>query len=159
MKAVLAILGETSDKYTADAAKNPKAKYPNLTWPQIIELHESGHAEIQSHSYNLHTAPICSGKKQGESTEAYKSRLFADLKKLQEACLLHLNYVPTTFVFPLGVIGEGSRDVLEELGFMGSISCQEGKNILRQGDFDCLFKLHRTNRPQGRSIEQILNKY
>jgi hypothetical protein len=40
----------------------------------------------------------------------------------------------------------------------GSISCQEGKNIIRQGDKDCLFKLHRTNRPRNRSIEEILRK-
>jgi peptidoglycan/xylan/chitin deacetylase (PgdA/CDA1 family) len=156
MKAVVAILGEATDRITAEAEKNPTARYPNLTWPQVVELHESGLVEIQSHSYNLHKAPIGSGKKRSESPEAYHARLLEDLQKLQAACAAHLNYVPTTFVYPLGVISQGSREVLEELGMVGSISCQEGMNTIRQGDKDCLFKLQRTNRPSGRSIEQII---
>ena len=159
MTAVLAILGGVSDQYTADTKANPKAKYPNLTWTQIKELHESGHAEIQSHSYDLHTVPIGSGKKKGESKEAYHARLLENLQKLQQACADNLDgYAPNTYLFPLGVIGEGSREVLNELGFIGSVSCQEGMNTLRQGDPDCLFGLLRTNRPSGRSIGEILQK-
>ncbi|MCL1883455.1 MAG: polysaccharide deacetylase family protein [Defluviitaleaceae bacterium] len=158
MKAVVAIIGEASDRFTIEAEENPSAKYPNLTWAQIKELHESGHVEIQSHSYNLHKTPIGSGKKSGESEEAYHARLLADLQKLQEACAAHLGYVPTAFIYPLGVIGENSRAVLEELGMMGSVSCQEGMNTIRQGDKDCLFKIMRTNRPSGRPIEDLLKK-
>jgi len=158
MKAVLAVLGGAADKYTAEAESNPNARYPNLTWPQIKELHESGLAEIQSHSYGLHNVPIGSGKKRGESNEAYKLRFFDDLKKFQDACAAQLDYSPTAFIYPLGVIGDGSREVLEELGMSASISCQEGMNIIRQGDKDCLFSLLRTNRPSGRSVEDILRK-
>jgi len=158
MKAVLAVLGEAADRFTVQADENPNARYPNLTWSQISELHASGHAEIQSHSYNLHKVPIGSGKKQDESPEAYHARLLSDLQKFQEACSTHLGYVPTTFIYPLGVMGENSRAVLEELGMVGSISCREGMNTIRQGDKDCLFRLKRSNRPSGRSIEEILNK-
>jgi len=154
MKAVVAIIGEAADRFTAQAEETP-GRYPNLTWPQIAELHASGRVEIQSHSWDLHTVPIGSGKKRGESAESYHARLLADLQRLQNACAEHLDYVPTAFVYPLGVIGDGSREVLEELGMFGSISCQEGKNIIRQGDKDCLFSLRRTNRPSGRGIEKI----
>jgi hypothetical protein len=106
----------------------------------------------------LHKAPIGSGKKRNESPDAYHARLLADLQKFQEACAANLNYVPTAFVYPLGVIGENSRDVIEELGMFASISCQEGMNTIRQGDKDCLFKLRRSNRPSGCSIETIINK-
>ncbi|MCL2357930.1 MAG: polysaccharide deacetylase family protein [Defluviitaleaceae bacterium] len=156
MKAVVAIIGGAADKYTAQAVDNPDGKYPNLTWPQISELHASGRVEIQSHSWNLHAVPIGSGKKSGESAEAYHSRLLADLQKLQNACAENLNYTPSAFVYPLGVIGEGSREVLEELGMFGSISCQEGMNTLLRNDIDCLFLLRRTNRPSGHGIEKIL---
>jgi len=155
-RAVIAVLGETADRFTAEAEKYPAGRFPHLTWSQIQELHESGYAEIQSHSYNLHTAPLGSREKQGESPEVYHARLLADLKKFQQACNLHLRYTPTAFVYPLGAIGKDSRNVLEELGMVSSISCQEGKNIIRQGDHDCLFRLHRTNRPSNRSIEDIL---
>ncbi|MCL2576808.1 MAG: polysaccharide deacetylase family protein [Defluviitaleaceae bacterium] len=156
MKAVIAVLGETADRFSQQAEKNPNARFPHLTWPQIIELHESRHAEIQSHSYNMHKPPLGSSNRHGESPEAYHARLRADLQKFQEACATHLDYVPTTFVYPLGAIGKNSREVLEELGMVASISCQEGMNIIRQGDKDCLFRLHRTNRPSSRSIEDVL---
>jgi len=158
MKAVLAIIGEATDRYTKDIAKNPKAKYPNLTWPQIQELHKSGMCEIQSHGYNVHGSRG-SGKKKGESADAYHSRLTADLKKLQDACQTHLDYVPNTFVYPLGIVSDGSRRVLEELGMVASLGCEEGINEVIQGEKDCLFKMHRYNRPSSRTVESILKKY
>jgi len=156
MTAVLAILGEATDRCTKTMEDHPSSRVPNLTWAQVKELHESGHAEIQNHSYDLHTPPVGSGKKSGESAEEYHARLLANLKKLQDSCSAHLGYVPNTYVYPLGVLGENSRAVLEELGMVGSISCQEGMNIIRQGDKDCLFLIQRTNRPSGRGIECIL---
>jgi len=157
MKAVVAILGDVTDRYTNDAADNPNGKYPNMTWPQIKELHESGIVEIQSHSYNLHGRGG-SGNKKGESAEAYHARLTANLKKLQEACQVHLGYVPNTFVYPLGAVGKGSRQILEDMGMKASLGCEEGINIVRQGDKDCLFKMRRYNRPSGTSIEKILQR-
>jgi len=155
MKAVLAIIGEATDKYTNNETKNPGGKYPNLTWPQIKELHESDHLEIQSHGYKLH-GRLGSGKKWGESATAYHSRLLADLQKLQTACQEHLDHVPNTFVYPLGIVGENSRAVLEELGMVASLGCEEGINTVRQGDKDCLFRMYRYNRPSGKSIQSIL---
>jgi len=155
MKAVLAIMGEVTDRYTKDIAKNPKAKFPNLTWQQVQELHKSGLCEIQSHGYNVHGSRG-SGKKKGEGEEAYHVRLTTDLKKLQDACQTHLEYVPNTFVYPLGVVSTGSQRVLEELGMVASLGCEEGINIVRQGDKDCLFKMRRYNRPNSKSVERIL---
>ena len=157
MKAVLSIMGEQTDKYTKDEAENPGALYPNLTWAQVTELHKSGLMEIQSHGYNVH-GKAGSGKKSGESPDAYHQRLLADLKKLQDACETHLGYTPTAFTYPLGIMSEGSREVIEKLGMSASLSCQEGINIIRRGDKDCLFKLKRYNRPSGKSIKQILEK-
>jgi len=157
MKAVLAIMGEVTDRYTKDIEKNPKAKFPNLTWQQVKELHESGVCEIQSHGYDVH-GKRGSGKKKGESAEAYHARLMADLKKLQDACQTHLSHIPNTFIYPLGIVSDGSRQVLEELGMVASLGCEEGVNTVRQGDKDCLFKMHRYNRPSGKSVESILGK-
>jgi len=157
MKAVLAIIGDVTDRYTNDAENKPKAKFPNLTWPEIKELHESGLCEIQSHGYNVH-GKGGSGNKKSESADAYHSRLTADLKKLQSACAAHLDWVPNTFVYPLGIIGKGSRQILEDLGMVASLGCEEGINIVRQGDKDCLFNMHRYNRPSGKTVESILKR-
>ena len=158
MKAVIAVIGEAADRITALWEENPSGRYPNLTWQQISELHNSGLVEIQSHSYNLHKVPIGCGKKKGECAEKYHARLLTDLQKFQDACEAHLNYTPTALVYPLGVISEGSREVLEALGMAASISCQEGMNTIRRNDPDCLFQILRTNRPSGKSIEAILKK-
>jgi len=157
MKAVLAIIGSATDKYTKQSAENPGARYPNLNWAQVKELHESGLFEIQSHGYDVHGSRG-SGEKKGESTQAYHSRLHDDLKKLQDACEEHLNYTPNTFIYPLGIIGKDSRIVLEKLGMVASLSCYEGINIVRPGDHDCLFKMHRYNRPSGESIGSLLSR-
>ena len=157
MKAVISILGKTTDEITKKKAENPNARYPNLAWGQVIELHKSGIVEVQSHGYDVH-GKAGSGKLKRESDAAYHQRLLADLQKLQERCQEHLGEKPNTFCYPLGVISKGSQAVLEELGFVASLSCQEGMNIITQGDEDGLFKLMRVNRASGRSIGSILEK-
>ena len=156
MKAVLAIIGEATDRCTKYMNENPKSKAPNMTWYQVLELHKSGHCEIQSHGYNVH-GKGGSGKRKGESVEAYHTRLTTDLKKLQDACETHLGWVPNTFIYPLGIVGKGSRQIIEDLGMAASLGCGEGMNIIRQGDKNCLFNMHRYNRPSGKSVEDILN--
>jgi len=157
MKAVASILGKTTDKITKEQTETPNAKYPNLTWGQVIELHKSGLVEIQSHSFDLH-GKAGSGKLNRESSEEYHQRLKADLQKLQDQCQEHIGIKPTTFCYPLGVISKGSQAVLEELGFVASLSCQERMNFIRQGDKEGLFKLNRVNRASGRTIGSILEK-
>jgi len=156
MKAVLCVMGKATDDCTRDTDKYPTARYPNLTWPQIKEMHDSGYVEIQSHGYNVHTKPVGSGKLNRESDAQYHARLLADLRKFQDSCQQHLDYMPNTFCYPLGVIAKGSQAVLEELGFVASLSCQEGINTLKHGDMGGLFKLNRNNRPAGRGVESVL---
>ena len=155
MKAVISIIGKAVDQNTEEYAKYPAAKYPNLTWAQVAEMHNNGAIEVQSHGYNVHGS-VGSGKLRRESAKAYHQRLAADLQKLQDRCEEHLGYKPNTFCYPLGVISKGSRAVLEELGFKASLSCHEGINIITYEDTDCLFRLNRNNRPSGRSIERVL---
>ena len=156
-KAVLAIIGKAADSCTEMFAAAPTGVYPNLTWAQVKELHESGHFEIQSHGYDMHGRGG-SGEKRGEPLAQYHARLRDDLQKLQDLCKQHVGTIPTTFVYPLGVIGKDSRLVIEQLGMKASLSCHEGMNILRQGDNDALFKMHRYNRPSGTSIKNLLHK-
>ena len=156
MKAVISIIGRAVDQNTEEHAKYPAAKYPNLTWAQVKELHDSGIIEVQSHGYNVH-GPAGSGKVKSESADEYHRRLTADLTKLQDRCKEHLNYEPTTFCYPLGVISKGSHAVLEEMGFKASLSCQEGINIIKHGEKECLLKLNRNNRPSGKPIEKVLD--
>jgi len=157
MKAVISIIGKVTDKITVQHAENPTATYPNLTWPQVIQMQKSGLVEVQSHGYDLH-GRAGSGKLRRESDNAYHQRLKADLQKLQDLCQEHLGSTPSTFCYPLGIISKGSHAVLDELGFVASLSCQEKMNHVKQGDDSCLLKLNRVNRASGRCIASILDE-
>jgi peptidoglycan/xylan/chitin deacetylase (PgdA/CDA1 family) len=155
MKAVLSVMGKQTDQYTSDTVKNNGGSYPNLTWPQLKEIAASGLAEIQSHAYDLHTKGGA-GPRRGEATEAYKSRLSADLNRLQERCAAELGVKPNAFAYPLGVYGAGSEDVLKSMGFVASFSCTEGINTVKRGEPQCLFMLKRCIRPSGKHISEIV---
>jgi len=154
-KGVFAIIGKVTDQYTDDLQNGKNSVFPNLTWAQIKAMHDSGLAEIASHGYDMH-GKRGSGKKQSEDAAAYAARLKTDLDKLQQNCFLHLNAMPSTFVYPLGIVSKGSTEVLESLGFKASFGCEEGITTVRQGDKDCLFKMKRHIRPSGKSVEEIL---
>jgi peptidoglycan/xylan/chitin deacetylase (PgdA/CDA1 family) len=154
-KAVLSIMGKQTDQFTADAEKYPGGKFPNLTWPQIREMLKDGRVEIQSHGYDVHK-PGGSGRRGGETAQAYRERFKKDIQQLQTRCKEELGCAPDTFTYPLGIMSDGSREVLESLGFKATLSCTEGMNYITQGDPDGLFKLKRDIRPSGRTIEQVL---
>ncbi|MCL2364568.1 MAG: polysaccharide deacetylase family protein [Defluviitaleaceae bacterium] len=154
-RAVFSIIGEAADRFTQQKTDNPKAKFPNLTWCEIKTLHESGRAEIQSHGYDVH-GKYGAGIRRGEGADAYHARLAADLKKLQALCQEHIGFELTTFTYPLGIFSPGTQAVLEEVGFVASLSCQEGRNVLTVGKPQDLFRLNRSNRPANRPIGTLL---
>lgn len=154
-RAVFSIIGEAADRFTKQKSDNPKAKFPNLTWCDVKTLHESGRAEIQSHGYDVH-GKNGAGIRRGEGDAAYHARLTADLNKFQALCLEHIGFVPTTFTYPLGIFSPGTQAVLEEVAFVASLSCQEGRNVLTVGNMQALFRLNRSNRPAGKPIHVLL---
>jgi len=160
MKAVFSIIGKITDDYTQEGRQD--ILYPHITWPMVIEMVESGHAELQNHGYNIHGQNGgARGAKQriGESDEAYKTRLSADLNLFQERTLEMTGIMPTTFTYPFGAYSQTSDDILRSLGFSASLTCNERINKLAVGDVDSLFGLARLIRPHGSSISAVLQKY
>lgn len=157
MQAVLSVMGKQTDECSLVAEKNKTARFPNLTWLQMKEMMHNNTVEIQSHGYDVHGS-IGSAKRRNESQEAYQERLRNDLGKMQTRCEDELNWKPTTFAYPLGMISDGSRAVLNDLGFSASLSCCEGMNTLTLGDPECLFRLKRNIRPTGRPIKTVLER-
>ncbi|MCL2617456.1 MAG: polysaccharide deacetylase family protein [Defluviitaleaceae bacterium] len=153
MKAVLSIIGTETDEYSG----SDSLKKPHMGWEQVVELSKSGLLEIQCHSYDLH-GHTGSGKRKGESLEAYQARLKADLAKNHALIKKHTGSAPTAFTYPLGIISKGSQEVLQELGIKASFSCYEGMNIVTQGDSNSLFMMKRANRPSGESVKTILRR-
>ena len=158
MKAVVSVLGKATDECTALAsAQSVPVIFPNLTWEQIKEMHDSPHVEIQNHSYDLH-GKSGSSQRSGEPDETYKKRLHDDLSKLQARIKEMTGSEPNTFTYPLGLVSDNSRPVLEELGIKASLSCHDGLNYLKEDEPDCLYRLKRDNRPSGRPVSEVLKR-
>jgi len=156
MKAVMAIIGFVTDKYSQDTEEN-KYSIPNLTWAQLREMKDSGLLEVQSHSYNMHK-DIGSVKRKGESPAGYRERLSKDLSKLNERVLEELGHIPTAFIFPFGAKCDESNDILKEIGFLSSLICYEVISTVKAGEPESLFDLGRILRPSGVSSAAIIKK-
>lgn len=157
-KGVLSVIGYYTDLYTENGEKNEN--YSHVTWDDIKEMSTSGVIELQNHSYNLHSTDKGrngSKKKKGESVEEYKKVLTEDLKKLQTNFEEKMNKAPSTYTYPFGSVSEASYDIIKEMGFKCSLSCESGINNVSK-DENCLYMMKRCIRTPSVSVEKILTK-
>lgn len=160
MKAVISIIGRYTDLYTENQEKNPS--YSHITWGEIEEMIKSGHVEIQNHSYDLHSndkGRNGAKKKLGESKEAYAEFLKNDIGRLQVEIEKHTGYTPTTFTYPFGGISNDSCEILEDMGFEATLSCEEKVNYLIKDEDECLKMMNRFLRSNKVDAKSILSKY
>ena len=159
MKAVISIVGSYTDKFSETDEAN--LNYSYLRWKDINELISSGRVEFQNHTYNLHDnthGRIGAKKKKGESDNEYKKILEEDINKLQNEFKENTGYVPTCFTYPFGGISNSSLDIIKELGFKASLSCEEGINKITKNP-NSLYLLKRYNRPSYVSTYNIFKKF
>ncbi len=157
-RGVLSVIGYYTDLYTENGEKNEN--YSHVTWDDIKEMSTSGVIELQNHSYNLHSTDKGrngSKKKKGESQEEYKKVLTEDLKKLQTNFEEKMNQTPSTYTYPFGSVSEASYDIIKEMGFKCSLSCESGINNVSK-DENCLYMMKRCIRTPSVSVEKILTK-
>lgn len=157
-KGVLSIIGYYTDMYSKNGEKNEN--YSHVTWNNIKEMTASDVFEIQNHSYNLHSLDKGrngSKKKKGESKEDYKKTLSEDLQKLQDEAAENLKKAPAVYTYPFGSVSEDSYDIIKELGFSASLSCESGINIVNRNT-ECLYMMKRCIRTPSCSAEQILTE-
>ena len=158
MKAVISIVGSYTDKFTETDEAN--LNYSYLRWKDIKELMDTGRIEFQNHTYNLHSNTgkrIGTKKIKGETDEHYKSILKDDILKLQQEFEENTNYTPKCFTYPFGGISNASLDIIKELGFKASLSCDQGINKLTKNP-NSLYLLKRYNRPSYISTYNFFQK-
>ena len=160
MKAVLAVVGQFAQTYTDSGDTN--VRYACLSWDALRRLHESGRFELQSHTYNLHSNRTNGrrglAQKSGESEEAYRAMLTADLMKNQEAIQSHTGATPTALVYPYGAFSPATTRTAKDCGFLATLTCEEQINTVTPGDPDCLYGLGRFNRPAGKESAAFFKK-
>ena len=90
----------------------------------------------------------------GAATDAV---LADDIGKLQDAFLSNTGYAPTTFTYPFGSVSNDSFDIIKEMGFKASLSCESGMNHISRNPED-LFMLKRYLRTPKKSAENLLKR-
>jgi len=155
-KAVISIVGEYVDKCTEDQVSNTTY----LNWDQVKELVESPYVEIQNHSYSMHENASRRGscKIKGESFEEYKRALLDDVGKMQILMEEKTGYVPVAYTYPYGFISKESNQILTDMGFLATLSCYTGVNML-SGNKEELYELKRFNRPNGINQELFFKQF
>lgn len=157
-KMVLSPIIIETDKFSKEESISPI--YGHCSWDNLKEMQDSGFVEIQNHTYNLHKRSkmrIGAKKCNNESFDHYKGALSTDILKAQDEISSHLSITPTTFVYPFGSYSKCSTDILKDLGFKASISCEERINKITK-DPNRLFCLYRFLRPNGIKSEKYFQK-
>ena len=157
MKAVVSIIGRYTDLYSE--SDDHHLNYSHITWDQAREMQASGLVEIMNHSYDLHTNSYRKGCQilPGEDVEQYKMMLRQDVGALQDKILHELGTQPSCFAYPFGYRCDEAVEVLHELGFRVTLSCESGVNKLKANP-DAIFRLMRNNRPYGIDSESFFAK-
>ena len=156
MPMVIAVIGKDTALWSINPSED--MRHGHVTWTEISQMVESGFVEIANHTWDLHKNE-CGRRgasiRVGEDISAYHAVLREDIGRLQEALTEYCGVTPIAFVYPFGAICPEASELLEELGFLLTLSCEEGINKITQGDAACLYNLKRYNRTAERSVEEI----
>lgn len=146
-------------EYYSSLDQKPSASYFHCTWRQLEEMQESGLVEIQNHSYNMHSQSGRQGiqRKKGEGSDEYKLAVKEDILKSQEMLHEKLGIYPQAFVYPFGEYNSISEELLKELSFKCTVTCEERINIITKNP-KSLYKLGRFLRKSKLSEEEIYTK-
>jgi peptidoglycan/xylan/chitin deacetylase (PgdA/CDA1 family) len=87
-------------------------------------------------------------RRMGEKEGDYRDLLTADTGRAQRLLIEAGVPTPTCYAYPFGAYSEESEQILRELGFFCTLSCNEGINTITRNP-DSLYLLRRYNRPSG----------
>ncbi|KHE71495.1 S-layer homology domain-containing protein [Halobacillus sp. BBL2006] len=158
MQAVISIIGWSVGRYTSIG--DQYEILPHFSWEEAKEMVDSGHIDIQNHSYNLHTPSDDNGYGQGvlplegETKAQHAERFRQDTMKLHNQIKEHLGYEPKLFTYPYGSYNETTEKVLKELGYEVSLTTSRGISNIDQG----LFELKRVGTPYYLDSPELMDQ-
>ena len=158
-KAVISPIGYYSEQYS-NTTETLSPSYSHCTWEQLKEMQDSGYVELQNHSYNLHSQDERLGlqHKSGESDDSYREVVVKDLSQAQDLFKSKLNYTPTAFVYPFGVMSNESEKIIKDMNFKCSLICEERVNTISR-DKDSLYMLGRFLRINDITSDEFFAKF
>lgn len=147
MKATIFMIGWSvgRDKHRIEGAKF----YPHFTWEQAKEMHESGHMELQSHSFDLHedkeAARYASLPSALESTGEYAQAFKEDILYLQNEMEKNIGNEIFAYAYPYGEYELQTLQMLKELDYTVTLTVDGGINEIKRGEPASLYELKRIN--------------
>ena len=157
MPIVVSVIGKDTEIWSEIPSTD--LRNGHVTWGQILEMVDSGLVEIANHTWDLHRNE--NGRKgarirPGEDVTQYAEVLREDIGRLQGELTERVGVTPISFVYPFGATCSEATEILREMGFLVTLSCYDGVNVLSRSDIDCLVDMRRFNRGPDRSVREIL---
>lgn len=152
--AFMFVVGGFSDK---EQDENPNYSY--LKWDAIARLADSDVWEIGAHTWDMHG--LDSGRRgvarlPGESEQTHRNALLSDFFKLERKLKSCLGYKPVSFAYPFGFTDKTAGQVLLDMGYKITFSCNEGVAELVRGDMTSLLNIKRYARFDSRPVSSII---
>ncbi len=156
--AVISVVGEYADIYTAWGEDG--SPHTCMSWEDLVRAAGMERLELANHSYYFHhlAGRQGSAQKPGESRDSWQAAFTADTQSLQRALEETCGVTPVCYAYPFGQLTQGADDLLREMGFRVSLTCNELRSVVTSGDPDCLFSLGRFNRDGRLSTEEYMKK-
>lgn len=157
-KATVSVVGKYSEIACEDAEPSPNYSY--LDWQDISKLSDSGRVEIANHSYDMHSLEQRRGVciMEGESYEQYRQAFYNDVFRTQRLLKENCRITPDVFTYPYGITCTEAKHLVITCGFNATLGVEEKMNYIRAGEPECLYDLHRYNRPSFVSTEDFMKR-
>ena len=153
MRAVISVICSQTAQYTENGVEN--AYWSHLRLDRLEEMQDV--FEVQNHSWNLHEYGERRGclRRRGEDESSYEALLREDTEQTQKLLIEAGLPTPTCYTYPFGACSEESERILEGMGFLCTLGCEERINLVTN-DPACLYEMGRYNRGAGESTESFL---
>ena len=153
MRAVISVIGSQTAQYTENGVEN--AYWSHLRLDRLEEMQDV--FEVQNHSWNMHEYGERRGclRRRGEDESSYEALLREDTEQTQKLLIEAGLPTPTCYTYPFGACSEESERILEGMGFLCTLGCEERINLVTN-DPACLYEMGRYNRRAGESTESFL---
>lgn len=131
-----------------------------LGWEEMKECYQSGIADFQSHSYDLHNCTIrgCTETPE-QSFESYRKMISEDYMASKYEIEMHLGNRVNCFIYPFGKSSAWSEAVLREWGCESTFITENKIAEVEYGNFNSLYTLPRLNVSNVDSPKNILKTW
>lgn len=157
--AAINVIGAFS-AFSSDSGDCDNPNYSHLTWENMRTLLKSGRIELGNHTYNMHKYSPRFGISplDKESDKEYENALCLDFSRLHEKVLQECGYSMKCFAFPFGKYTKIAEQVLKNMGYTLTFTCNEGVSKVTFGAPLSCFYIRRINMDGRKTSLSLLHK-